>query len=171
MAVASCFRGPSSKRLGLRVSFGETSSKTFPCTGVLCKLLKKKRVRGQPVSQGPGYVSVEKALSRAQRLAHEVGHDPAHHEAGRAAAAPWSPARLIFDTGSGDHLMGVGSIPKQLARNSTKVEVPQTLITANGPVTVDTQVTFPCPALGADVDALLLPNTPNVLSAGRLVDE
>ena len=44
-------------------------------------------------------------------------------------------------------------------------------MTANGPVQADRQVSFGCPALGADVDALLLKDSPHVLSAGRLVDE
>ena len=171
MAATSCFKGPRTQRLGLRVSFGDSSLSTFPCDGALHKFIPKKRVKGQPVLQGPGYVSSIEALSRAQRLSHEVGHAAAQNESKHAAAASWSPARLIFDTGSGDHLMGVGNVPKQLARNSTLVDVPQTLMTANGPVTVDRQVHFPCPALGVDVDALLLKDSPNVLSAGRLVDE
>ena len=101
-----------------------------------------------------------------------------HHQCGGPAApapaAPsslvlWSPSRVLQDSGSGDHLVSKTDVPKTSRKFFQPLTVPSTLHTANGEIVADKSYTFECQPLGIKLSALVLDDTPNVASMGKLV--
>merc|ERR1712155_243491 len=73
----------------------------------------------------------------------------------------------MLDSGAAVHCLSERQI---LDYDKRKVPLgqPQKLLTANGPITVDHYVTSWCPALKTYVDVLVLENSPELLSLGKL---
>ena len=79
-----------------------------------------------------------------------------------ASSSNDSPKTWIVDSGSCFHLAGKSSLTKEERTNTRPSERPQRLNTANGTITVDEEITLATPS--CNVNALGLPNSPNVLS-------
>ena len=77
----------------------------------------------------------------------------------------------ILDTGSSNHLASSKSLPGRLRRAIQHNAHAVRLATANGVITTTDIVDIEVPLLGAMARVLLLPNTPNVLSIGRMVED
>ena len=74
----------------------------------------------------------------------------------------------VIDTGSENHLVCADHVSPSAA-DTRKLDRPLRLATANGEIKVDTRVKHTVPELGMTVDPLVLPNTVDALSVGRLV--
>ena len=83
-------------------------------------------------------------------------------------AAP--PGYWIVDTGSGNHLISADKLKSGWKRYLHKTDVDHFLATANGNITVNKAVGVASKALSKIIEALLLENSPSVLSVGKLVE-
>jgi len=106
-------------------------------------------------------ISAEEGVQRARLLANEIV----------AVTCPGSSAyksleRWLFDSGSGHDLISVGDLSDQQLREVVPSAEMLQLQTANGDVSVDRCVDINIPSMPG-VTALVLPQTPAVLSMGR----
>lgn len=140
--------------------------------------IKKKSERA--LSSSPRSIDVGKlgsakqseyeARRRAQEVAEEVGHVA---PAASSIAATTRPEqyRLRLDSGSSMHMNSFGGPPRQQKKLLRKTKEPILLSTANGLLAVDREFDFEVPRLSTTVTALYIPDSPAVLSIGKLVKE
>jgi hypothetical protein len=114
--------------------------------------------------------ALQSAQQRAYRLSKEVGSLAMQAQPAAVSKNAGGP-KVIVDSGSGSHLAKrVPNMP------GIKKGNPITLSTANGLISVDERIDISFGLLDENgeplsIEALLLDNTPNVLSLGRLVED
>ena len=77
----------------------------------------------------------------------------------------------ILDTGSSNHLVSPSSLPKGLRGAIEQNAHAVRLATANGIIEATDVIDVDIQSLGAKARVLVLPNTPAVLSIGRLIED
>ena len=120
------------------------------------------------------------ARRRARMLMEELGImspnevpevQDSRDDTGEAVAAPakaWcGPRRWLVDTGSAFDLVSEKDVPSWYKSQVVPSDVAIELSTANGRALVDTKVPMQIGPLHEDVEPLVLPNTPPVISVGR----
>ena len=157
------------------MSFGDTETNTFVAGPIphlgwkadLYRIKVKKRRRVQHPAREPSAVLEKQARESASQLAQLLGVDT-----GTAAASKsWCPKRLLVDSGSGDHLSSRKSTPKSVVKRTRNTGNPLVLFTANALISVDGAFDYFHPRLQKRIESLLLEDTPDVLSIGKLVEE
>ena len=78
---------------------------------------------------------------------------------------------MLADTGIGDDLISPNDVPQWLLDEAIPLESLVVLQTANGPVALEKRVRLQCPGLPTNLAALLLDDTPPVVSLGLRVEE
>ena len=73
----------------------------------------------------------------------------------------------MADTGASVDAVSIDLLSERKLKSATKLDDPQTYLTAGGPVTVDSAVTLHSKALNGKVEAQLLTDTPSVISMRR----
>ena len=73
----------------------------------------------------------------------------------------------ILDSGCDYDLVSEKTLSPEERRNKKRTNSQKTLNTANGRMIVEEEATLSIPLLGDDVTALVLDNTPSVLSLGK----
>ena len=159
-----------------KVSFGKTEVYFYPVEGEIFRHVTNKRNRyHRHEGLKPRDEAIADARRRALELAKELKYDSTSRSGKPAASAlplpgcDRHPRRWIADTGSGEDIIGPGEVPEASLQNPIECEEAAHLITANGPIKVDKRVALECFALGENVQPLLLPDTPAVVSVGRRV--
>ena len=77
----------------------------------------------------------------------------------------------ILDTGSCVDLVRRDELSAQETRRITAADSPQNLLTANGPTKADQEVSLYVDSCGANTQALVMDDSPYVLSLGKLVQD
>ena len=122
---------------------------------------KVKRLKQNSYSAFAGRRAIAKALSLSTLLGIPALTSQAY-------SAP--TARFIADTGCGKDMVGSDTFSRQFMNdNSWRRSVPLHMQTANGPLTLDTEVDFRIRKFGQTASAIVGKDTPNLLSVGHRV--
>ena len=164
------------KRSGLRVSFSATKQLIkYPVwtpmrpLGKSAKSLETKSLVEISFTKRDtmrSRLAQNSAIAAAKALYQEVSTGSVSGDSGQDHALV---ARWVVDTGSGHHLVSAKTLSKNapLQKSSCRYR----LTTANGSIETDLETQARLPQLDDIVEPLVLADTPNVLSVGRLVRE
>ena len=116
--------------------------------------------------------SAKRARHRAKQLKREVERfaAPAVSVVAEKGNAEF-PRVWILDTGSCVDLVRRDELSPQEAGRITSAEIAQNLLTANGPTRADQEVSLRVNSCGANTQALVMDDSPSVLSLGKLVQD
>ena len=81
------------------------------------------------------------------------------------------PRKFLVDSGAGLHVVSLRSLSKREKASIQNLDVPYKVNTANGEIIIDKFATVRVRELGITVKAMVLKDSPSVLSLGKLVDE
>jgi len=81
------------------------------------------------------------------------------------------PDKVLVDTGASWHMVSRKAVHPKVLLTARKLKIPITLATANGDVQVSATVHLRPPGFKHDVEALLLDDTPTVVSVGKFCME
>ena len=77
------------------------------------------------------------------------------------------PDKILVDTGASWHMASRKTLPPEVVRTARRLKIPIKLSTANGDITVSAVVDIKPPGFDHTVEALLLDDTPTVVSVGK----
>jgi len=150
-----------------KVSFGKVDVYFYSTGSEMWRHIPKPRRRMHKNELLPRDASLWGARRAALKLAMDLKYDLSPSEIQTATPAPGNdrhPNRWIADTGSGEDLISQSEAPEAALDEPIMIPNP-------GPIKVDKRVKMKCEALGEDIQPMMLPQTPAVISVGWRVAE
>ena len=186
-SAAVCFVVTPAKSVGRRVTFADTDTVKFVVRTKMTSWAKTYNDRSigktfEP--KGPDDLKIMKkdertAIWMAKRLFKQTHPReefskvalPSSKRSLSSSSSDSSGRRWIVDSGSCHDLVGQNNLMVKEAQSVTAINEPALLWTANGLITVDQEVSLPISRIGKKVYALVMNDSPNVLSLGRRIME